>query len=55
MTNIYSGACTWFLRSPGYDATYVVQVTSTGKIDNEGGLVKTEYCVRPALWLDLKG
>ena len=55
MTNIYSGACTWLLRSPGYDATYVVQVTSTGKIDDEGGLVKTEYCVRPALWLDLRG
>ena len=44
--------CSWWLRSPGYQASYAATVSYDGKITGGGGKVNSTSVVRPALWID---
>ena len=53
-TKKYAGhnTCTWFLRTPGLDATMAGYVSSAGKIRHVGYSVTTVFVgVRPAIWI----
>ena len=54
-TKKYAGhnTCTWFLRTPGLDATMAGYVSSAGKIRHVGYSVTTIFVgVRPAIWVE---
>ena len=50
----YSEYCRWWLRSPGYDQSYAVEVWSNGEVYEMGSHVNDDgIAVRPAMWIDL--
>ena len=49
-----TGACGWWLRSPGLDSYCAADVSSGGSVDSCGWFVfSCDYAVRPALWVNL--
>ena len=53
-TNSDTGACLWWLRSPGYASRYVADVHSFGSVNSNGWFVANDdHAVRPALWVNL--
>lgn len=53
-----SGACCWWLRDAGYDVNQgesAADVNTEGFIFDSGAYVdKDTYCVRPAMWVNMK-
>jgi tetratricopeptide (TPR) repeat protein len=53
-TNSDTGACSWWLRSPGRGSGHAAIVCSGGSVDSYGwGVVNDGDAVRPALWVNL--
>ncbi|MBQ9415835.1 MAG: toll/interleukin-1 receptor domain-containing protein [Clostridia bacterium] len=53
-TNINSGRCEWWLRSPGRNSLYAACVNIDGYVSYAGHDVNDSDCaVRPALWINL--
>ena len=53
-TNSDTGACDWWLRSPGNDSRFAAGVYSVGSVRSSGWRVDFDaLAVRPALWVNL--
>ncbi|MBQ4562694.1 MAG: serine/threonine protein kinase [Clostridia bacterium] len=52
-----NGVCGWWLRSQGDSSDYAARVNIKGDIlsgsSSEGGTQRTDYSVRPAIWVEL--
>ncbi|MBO4415089.1 MAG: hypothetical protein J5824_03805 [Lachnospiraceae bacterium] len=46
-------ACEWWLRSPGWLASFAAAVDDYGVVGTSGGRVDYGHAIRPALWLNL--
>ncbi len=51
--NPNTGACWWYLRTPGTESAFVAGVQTFGDVTYEGIEVTEPGCVRPAIWIRL--